>query len=117
MATAAHRLSRTSKRGMPVHVTCNEPATVFVAVDLLPGPAERRIDPKAHPGSHGWTRPRGVPAGKATKFRVKLRPYARRAIRKEGRSRILFNLGVKGDDGLYRNNPEPAGRAHSRITR
>jgi hypothetical protein len=97
-------------------VICDGPATVFAAVDLLPGPAERLIDPKRHPGSHGFSERRELEGEGPETFRVRLAAYARRAVKKAGGSKVLFNLGIRRADGLFHNNPNPGGRARSKLT-
>jgi hypothetical protein len=88
---------------------------VFAAVDLLPGAAERRVNRKAHPGSDGFSRTRSIAAGKAETFNVKLRSYARRAVKQAGGSKIVFILGIEQSDGYFHNNPGPGGSARSKL--
>jgi len=49
------------RRGLPVTVTCDGPATFFVAVDFL-GHGEDHIDPEAHSGSEGFSLTRNLAA-------------------------------------------------------
>jgi hypothetical protein len=100
---------------MAVRITCDAQVAVFAAVDLLPGPAERNVNRKAHPGSDGFSARRVVPADQPQTFRVKLRDYARKAVKKAGGSKIVFVLGIKQSDGYFHNNPGPGGSDRSRL--
>ena len=114
-AKPSYRLAKASRPGMAVEITCDAPARVFAAVDLLPGPAERNVNRKAHPGSDGFSRTRSVPEGTPSTFRVKLRSYAARAVKKAGGSKIIFVLGIKKADGYFHNNPGPGGSDRSKL--
>ena len=54
-------------------------------------------------------------AGQAETFNVKLRSYARRAVKQAGGSKIVFILGIKQSDGYFHNNPGPGGSDRSRL--
>jgi hypothetical protein len=114
----AHRSYRLSDGPMPVTVTCDRRAVVFASVvHAANTEADRQVNPFRHPGAHGWTRPRTIEAGTPTTFRVPLQPFAVRALKLAGgRSKVLFTLGIKHDDGRYRNNPNRDGWAFARLT-
>jgi hypothetical protein len=114
-AKSSYRLAKASKPGMAVKITCDAPAQAFAAVDLLPGPAERNVNRKAHPGSDGFSARRSVPEGKPATFHVKLAGYARKAVKKAGGSKIVFILGIEKADGHFHNNPGPGGSARSKL--
>jgi hypothetical protein len=114
-AKPSYRLAKASTPGMPVRITCDGPARVFAAVDLLPGPAERNVNRKAHPGSDGFSSTRSIPGQTARTFHVKLASYARKAVKKAGGSKIVFILGVKKADGYFHNNPGPGGSDRSKL--
>jgi hypothetical protein len=106
-----------AKRGMPVHVTCDRSTAVFAAVNLAANdPASRFINPRGHPGAHGWSRPRTVDADRASRFEVRLQRFAARAVEQARGSRVIFSLGIEHSDGRYHNNPDPGGYARSRVT-
>jgi len=114
-AKSSYRLATASKPGMAVNITCDAAAQAFAAVDLLPGPAERNVNRKAHPGSDGFSARRSVPEGKPATFHVKLAGYARKAVKKAGGSKIVFILGIKKAAGHFHNNPGPGGSARSKL--
>jgi hypothetical protein len=114
----ARRSYRLSAGGLPVRITCDREAVVFGLVNHGANTeAYRLINPFRHPGAHGWTKPRTIPGDTPTTFRVRLQPFAVRALKQAGgRSKVLLTLGVKHDDGRYRNNPDRDGWAFARLT-
>jgi hypothetical protein len=99
-----------ARRGMPVHVTCDRSTAVFADVNIAANdPASRFIDYKAHPYTHGWSRPRTIEAGTPSRFRVRLQPFAARAVERAGDAKVYFGLGIKQSDGRYHNNPKAGG--------
>jgi hypothetical protein len=114
----ARRSYRLSPGGIPVRITCDRRAEVFGLVNHGANTeAYRLINPFRHPGAHGWSPRRWIDAHTPTTFRVPLQPFAVRALKQAGgRSKVLLTLGVRQDDGTYRNNPDRAGWAFARLS-
>jgi hypothetical protein len=113
----ARRSYRLTKAGMPVQITCDKPTTVFATANIsVDSAADKLIDPRKHPATHGWTKPRVAEPGTPVKFRVRLRDFAARAIRRIGHAKLVLSLGAKWSDGRFHNNPGPGGFAYVRVT-
>jgi hypothetical protein len=114
-AKKAYKKKVAFKKGLKVTVSCDAPATVFMAVNLI-GKADRYINPRVHPGSHGFSKTVDTGEdGKATLV-VKLKPWAKRAVKKNGgKAKILFIFGIERDDGYFHNIPTKAAQPYSKI--
>jgi hypothetical protein len=103
-----YKLSAISKRGIPIKVSCTGAARFFVVPDFA---AMTKADRKA-----AELFPRGAPnittipkgkldaAGSVT-LRPKLRPWARKVLRRFPKTKLLVGLGTKRVDGAYRSDP------------
>jgi hypothetical protein len=119
-AARKYRLKPALARGLPVTVTCDGPATFFVAVKFT-GHGEDHINREAHSGVEGWSATVDLADAGSRTVRVKLQKYAKRAAKKtlaERRSfRIFFNMGIERPDGNFHNIPKPAAQPYAKIVR
>jgi hypothetical protein len=119
-AARKYRIKPALARGLPVTVTCDGPATFFVAVKFT-GHGEDHINREAHSGVEGWSATVDLADAGSRTVRVKLQKYAKRAAKKtlaERRSfRIFFDMGIERPDGNFHNIPKPAAQPYSKIVR
>ena len=107
-------------RGLPVSVTCDGPATFFVAMRFT-GHGEDHISREAHPGYEGFSATVDLADAGSKTVRVKLAKYAKRAAKKNLAKRrgfpIFFNMGIERADGNFHNIPKPAAQPYAKIVR
>lgn len=119
-AARKYRVKPALARGLPVTVTCDGPATFFVAMRFT-GHGEDHISREAHPGWEGMSATVDLAEAGSKTIRVKLAKYAKRAAKKnlaERRAfRIFFNMGIERADGNFHNIPKPAAQPYSKIVR
>jgi hypothetical protein len=119
-AKPKYRAGPALARGLPVTVTCDGPATFFVAVKFT-GHGEDHINPEAHSGVEGVSAIANLGDAGSKTVRVKLAKYAKRAAKKtlaERRGfRIFFDMGIERADGNFHNIPKPAAQPYSKIVR
>ena len=119
-AARKYRVKPASARGLPVTVTCDGPATFFVAMRFT-GHGERHISRQAHPGYEGFSATVDLAGAGSKTVRVKLAKYAKRVARKNLATRrafpIFFNMGIERADGNFHNIPKPAAQPFAKIVR
>jgi hypothetical protein len=119
-AAPKYRLKPALARGLPVTVSCDGPATFFVAVRFT-GHGEDHINREAHSGVEGVSATVDLAGAGSRTVRVKLEKYAKRAAKKtlaeRRRFRIFFNMGIERADGNFHNIPKPAAQPYSKIVR
>jgi hypothetical protein len=119
-AKRKYRVKPALARGLPVTVTCDGPATFFVAMRFT-GHGERYISRGAHPGSEGFSATVDLAAAGSKTVRVKLAKYAKRAAKKNLAKRrsfpIFFDMGIERADGNFHNIPKPAAQPFAKIVR
>jgi hypothetical protein len=119
-AARKYRVKPALARGLPVTVTCDGPATFFVAVRFT-GHGEDHINRGAHSGVEGVSATFDLAEAGSKTVRVKLEKYAKRAAKKnlaERRAfRIFFDMGIERRDGNFHNIPKPAAQPYSKIVR
>jgi hypothetical protein len=119
-AARKYRVKPARTRGLPVTVTCDGPATFFVAMRFT-GHGEKHISRAAHPGWEGMSATVEVAGAGSRTVRVKLERYAKQAAKKNLAERrafpIFFNMGIERADGNFHNIPKPAAQPFSKIAR
>jgi hypothetical protein len=119
-AKRKYRIKPAAARGLPVTVTCDGPATFFVAMRFT-GHGEKHISRGAHPGSEGFSKTVDLADAGSKTVRVKLAKYAKRAAKKNLAKRrafpIFFDMGIERADGNFHNIPKPAAQPYSKIVR
>jgi hypothetical protein len=119
-AARKYRVKPASARGLPITVTCDGPATFFVAMRFT-GHGEDHISREAHPGWEGMSATVDLAAAGSKTIRVKLAKYAKRAAKKNLAKRrafpIFFNMGIERPDGNFHNIPKPAAQPYAKIVR
>jgi hypothetical protein len=119
-AARKYRVKPAAARGLPVTVTCDGPATFFVAMRFT-GHGEDHISREAHPGWEGMSTTVDLAESGSKTVRVKLEKYAKRAAKKNLEKRrafpIFFNMGIERPDGNFHNIPKPAAQPYSKIVR
>jgi hypothetical protein len=119
-AARKYRLKPALARGLPVTVSCDGPATFFVAVRFT-GHGEDHINREAHSGVEGWSATVDLADAGSRTIRVKLAKYAKRAAKKNLAERrafpIFFNMGIERADGNFHNIPKPAAQPYAKIVR
>jgi hypothetical protein len=119
-AARKYRVKPALARGLPVTVTCDGPATFFVAMRFT-GHGEDHISRAAHPGYEGFSATVDLADAGSKTIRVKLAKYAKRAAKKNLAERrafpIFFNMGIERADGNFHNIPKPAAQPYAKIVR
>jgi hypothetical protein len=119
-AARKYRVKPALARGLPVTVTCDGPATFFVAMRFT-GHGEKHISRAAHPGFEGFSATVELAGAGSKTVRVKLAKYAKRAAKKNLAERrafpIFFNMGIERSDGNFHNIPKPAAQPYAKIVR
>jgi hypothetical protein len=119
-AARKYRVKPALARGLPVTVTCDGPATFFVAMRFT-GHGEQHISRSAHPGYEGFSATVDLAGAGSRTIRVKLAKYAKRAAKKNLAERrafpIFFNMGIERADGNFHNIPKPAAQPYAKIVR
>jgi hypothetical protein len=119
-AARKYRVKPALARGLPVTVTCDGPATFFVAMRFT-GHGEDHISRQAHPGYEGFSATVDLADAGSRTVRVKLARYAKRAAKKNLAERrafpIFFNMGIERSDGNFHNIPKPAAQPYAKIVR
>jgi hypothetical protein len=119
-AARKYRVKPALARGLPVTVTCDGPATFFVAMRFT-GHGERHISRQAHPGYEGFSATVDLAGAGSRTVRIKLAKYAKRIARKNLADRrafpIFFNMGIERPDGNFHNIPKPAAQPYAKIVR
>jgi hypothetical protein len=119
-AARKYRVKPAAARGLAVTVTCDGPATFFVAMRFT-GHGEKHISRAAHPGFEGFSATVELAGAGSKTVRVKLAKYAKRAAKKNLAERrafpIFFNMGIERSDGNFHNIPKPAAQPYSKIVR
>jgi hypothetical protein len=119
-AARKYRVKPALARGLPVTVTCDGPATFFVAMRFT-GHGEDHISRAAHPGYEGFSATVDLADAGSRTIRVKLAKYAKRAAKKNLAERrafpIFFNMGIERADGNFHNIPKPAAQPYAKIAR
>jgi hypothetical protein len=119
-AERKYRVKPALARGLPVTVTCDGPATFFVAMRFT-GHGEKHISRAAHPGHEGFSKTVDLAEAGSKTVRVKLAKYAKRAAKKNLADRrafpIFFNMGIERAEGEFHNIPKPAAQPYAKITR
>jgi hypothetical protein len=119
-AARKYRVKPALARGLPVTVTCDGPATFFVAMRFT-GHGEKHISRDAHPGWEGMSATVDLADAGSKTVRVKLAKYAKRAAKKNLEERrafpIFFNMGIERPDGNFHNIPKPAAQPYAKIVR
>jgi hypothetical protein len=119
-AARKYRVKPALARGLPVTVTCDGPATFFVAMRFT-GHGEDHISREAHPGYEGFSATVDLADAGSRTVRVKLAKYAKRAAKKNVAERrafpIFFNMGIERADGNFHNIPKPAAQPYAKIVR
>ena len=119
-AARKYRSKPALARGLPVTVTCDGPATFFVAVRFT-GHGEDHTNPEAHSGVEGVSATVDLADAGSRTVRVKLAKYAKRAAKKTLAERrrfpIFFDMGIERADGNFHNIPKPSAQPRSKIVR
>jgi hypothetical protein len=99
-----YRLSAIERNGIPFKVSCTGAATFFVQPELAAGTEARSeaysLFPRGLPGITTVPKGRLAQAGTAT-VRPKLRPWAKRLLRRFPKTKLLVGLGTKRVDGTW----------------
>jgi hypothetical protein len=119
-AKRKYRIKPAAARGLAVTVTCDGPATFFVAMRFT-GHGEKHINRAAHPSHEGFSKTVDLAEAGSKTVRVKLAKYAKRAAKKNLAKRrgfpIFFNMGIERADGNFHNIPKPAAQPYAKIVR
>jgi hypothetical protein len=119
-AARKYRVKPALARGLPVTVTCDGPATFFVAMRFT-GRGEKYISRAAHPSSEGFSATVDLAAAGSKTVRVKLAKYAKRVAKKNLRKwrgfPIFFDMGIERADGNFHNIPKPPAQPFAKIVR